>query len=90
MEVGILVISIDDRLVEIYNELKNIGYEVHKSSENVCSDVVIYSGAYTHLNSINPLDCPNRDAGVFLINGDGKAVNEIDNMVKYRIYSSLF
>lgn len=85
-----MIISVDDMLTELYDELKKAGYQVYKFSENKNSDVVIYSGDSTHLASLNAPLFTAYGGGVFLINGDGKTVSEIEGMIRHRAYSPIF
>lgn len=84
-----MIISIDDRLQSLYFELKKLGYDVHRVSENVRCDTVIYSGQDTHIADLN-VTCSDGNNGAFLINGDHMRGEEISNMIRNRLYSSLF
>lgn len=85
-----MVISIDDNLNSLYEELKGMGYEVHKLSEKINSDTVIYSeGLYNPTPVYSSLHSGN-EKGIFLVNGDNKSFTEILNIINSRVYSSLF
>lgn len=85
-----MVISVDDRFTSLINELDRMGYEVHRFSENIKSDIVIYSGESGTLFSLYSL-VPVSDArGVFFINGDNKSGMEICSIISNRSYSSIF
>jgi hypothetical protein len=90
MEVGILVISIDDNFQALGDELKNNGYMVCRLSDNLPSDIIVYSGKATGLTSLSVTTFNDSDKGVFLINGDNKGVMEIINMINNKTYSSIF
>lgn len=85
-----MIISIDDSLSSLYEELKSMGYEIYKLSENIVSDTVIYSEG---INNSAPLyssfPCGS-GKGVFLVNGDNKNCAEILGVINRRAYSSLF
>lgn len=83
-----MIISIDDRLEKLYSDLKFRNYDVHRFSEGVPGDVVIYSGDTTHLRSLN--SGYSQDSGVFLIDGDNIMAGDIERIIKCRTYSSLF
>lgn len=85
-----MIISLEDKLEKLYHDLKNMGYEVHWLSENVASDVIIYSGNETHIESLNVPKSSVSSGGVFLINGDNLNVSEILKIIKNRTYTSLF
>lgn len=85
-----MIISVDDNLRSLYDELKSNGNDVHLFSENVNSDVVVYSGQHTHLTSLNAPLLTAYGGGVLLINGDNKSVQEIENMIRNRSYGSIF
>ncbi len=85
-----MIISVDDSLVELYEGLKDSGYEVYKLSDNKDSDVVIYSSYGTDHALLNIPLFTEYEGGVFLINGDGRAQSEIEGMIRQRTYSPLF
>lgn len=85
-----MIISVDDNLRGLYDELKSNGNDVHLFSENVNSDVVVYSGRNTHLASLNASLHTAYGGGALLINGDNKSVQEIESMIRNRSYSSIF
>jgi broad-specificity NMP kinase len=85
-----MIISIEDSLTELYNSLKGMGYEVYKFSDNVVSEVVVYSGTKNHFSTLNNSAALNNNSAVFLIDGDNKEVSEVAGMIKNKTYSSLF
>lgn len=85
-----MIISVEDKFENLYKELKSMGYEVYMFSENVQSDIVIYSGENTRISSLNGINSTSNESGVFIINGDNKSGKEIEHMVKSKVYSSLF
>lgn len=84
-----MVISIDDSLIDLKKYLKKIGYDVHNKSENVVSDVYIYSEKNTGLANLYDTIEAN-EGGSFLIDADGKTFDEIINCINHRLYTSLF
>jgi hypothetical protein len=87
---GYMIICVDDNLVQLYDELKSMGYDAHKMSESIMCDTVIYSGQKSNLSSVYTSLPAGDDRGVFIINGDNIGANEIVDMIKGRAYSSLF
>ena len=87
---GFMIISVEDKFDSLYNELKKRGYTVYKFSEHKVSDVVIYSGQSTRLTSLNTPEVSANDRGVLLINGDFQNIEQIENIIKNKTYSSLF
>lgn len=85
-----MIISVEDKYDWLYDELRSMGHEVYRFSENVPSDVIVYSGMSTHITSLNNLQVTNNGIGAFLINGDGKSGPEINSMITNKSYSSLF
>lgn len=82
-------VSVEDSMTALKKNLKDLGYEVYNFSENISSDVYIYSERSTGLhnlsNSINP-----DSNGSLLIDADGKSIGEIQYILKHRVYSPLF
>jgi hypothetical protein len=85
-----MIISVEDSLAELYSSLKEIGYQVYKFSDNIISDVVVYSGIKNHLSTLSNSALLNNGSAVFLIDGDNKEGSEVAGMIKNRTYSSLF
>lgn len=85
-----MIISIEDSLTHIYDNLRNSGYKVYKFSENKPADVVIYSGSKNYLSSIRSSSAMDNDSMVFLIDGDNKSSNEIIDIINRKAYSSIF
>lgn len=85
-----MVISVEDRLDKLYNELKKIGYDIYKFSDGVISDVIIYSGQYNSFSSINAAGIASSNTETFLINGDNLKAKDVQNIIETRLYSSLF
>jgi hypothetical protein len=84
------VISVEDRLDKLYNELKRLNYNVYKFSDGVVSDVVIYSGEYNSFNSISSAGIADSDTETFLINGDNLKGSDVQNIIETKLYSPLF
>lgn len=85
-----MIISIEDKFDDLYKKLKDRGYTVCKFSEHNSADVVIYSGRSTHLTSFSAPEFNSNDRGILLINGDFQNIEQIENMVRHKTYSSLF
>jgi hypothetical protein len=84
-----MIISVEDRFNGLYNDLRKMGYDVRRLSENASCDVTIYSGQNTHINSLGS-GIGGDSGGVLLINGDYKNAVEIDSIIRTKTYSSLF
>jgi len=85
-----MIISVEDRFDELYNNLKGLGYDVYRFSENVPSEVIVYSGGSTHIGALDNSLFTACENGAFLINGDNLSYYEVDGMIKNKAYSSLF
>lgn len=83
-----MVISVDDRLVDVQNYFAEKGYSVHKLSERIISDVYIYSNGDEGLSHITNSVVGNEN-GSFLIDADGKSFRELEYMINKRTYSPL-
>ncbi|KRQ85956.1 hypothetical protein ABG79_02260 [Caloramator mitchellensis] len=84
-----MTISIDDRLENLFNELKNLGYDVHKFSERVISDAYIYSEKDIPLYQLNN-SLSAKDTGSLIINCDNLSLNDIIYSLHHKTYSPLF
>jgi len=85
-----MVISVDEKLEDLYNELKSMGYEVYKFGDNRASDVVIYSGKNNSFASLVNGGVPSNSGGAFLINGDNLRGEDVEIMIKNKAYSAIF
>ena len=59
--------------------------EGHTLSDEIYADAVVYDNC-----SIDEINASNNENGVFLINAHGKSSDEIDLMLKNRLYSPIF
>jgi hypothetical protein len=84
-----MLISVQDDLKDIKKYLESFGYEVHNLSENVASDVCIYSESSMGFSNLYNSTIP-KDSGSFIINADGKDINELLYSINHRTYSPLF
>lgn len=84
-----MIISVDDGLRDIKDELENLGYETYYFSNKKISDVYIYSQSSLGLadlyNSIIPTD-----SGSFIINADVLSIEEINRCINKRTYTPIF
>jgi hypothetical protein len=85
-----VIISIEDKFDSLYNELREKGYEVYRFSEGKVSDVIIYSGKTTHINSLTMAERYGDSEGAFLINGDNLGGAQVQDIIMSRSYSSIF
>lgn len=95
---GLLVVAVDERLKEIREGLRQKGYKVVSFAENIAVDAIVYynDGSYRYQNG-GQMSAPpilfsggNVSNGTFLVNGYGKNLNEIDQILQHRSYSPLF
>lgn len=84
-----MIISIQDNLIDLYDGLTDMGYRVHRLSENVVSDAYIYSEIDLGLSKIYNMVPPGKN-GSLLINADNRSIDDVAYMISHRIYSPLF
>ncbi len=89
-------IVVQEGLNDLRNSLNSLGYEVVDINENNNVEAIVYmADGYDiqyHNNLVNMnsgVDMTN-NRGTILINATGKTVEEIDKVIKSRIYSPLF
>lgn len=85
----IVIISIQDDLMYLADKLEHEGYEIHSFSENIVSDVYIYSQSINGMNDIYNSITPSEE-GSFILNADGMSINEIITSIRSRTYTPLF
>ncbi len=90
-----MLIAIDENLHEIKAGLEQLGYNVVNLRENQLTDVLIYyrddqSNIFEGNLHNSFLSGLGAEAGTLLINGHGKTIGEIDQILKNRSYSPLF
>lgn len=89
-------IVVQEGLDNIRNELNGFGYEVVDINENKNIEAIVYmADGYDieyHNNLVNMNSGINmtNNKGTILINATGKTSEEIDKIIKNRIYSPLF
>lgn len=83
-----MIVSVDDKLIDVQEYLIEKGYSVYKLNEGVISDVYIYSNGDEGLAQITNSVIGNEN-GSFLIDADGKSLGEIEYMINKRTYSPL-
>lgn len=84
-----MLISIQDDLVALKSYLKSRGYDVADASDNLPSDVFIYSHGNIALPELENSITPNYE-GTLIINAENLSLSEIENMIKHRTYTPLF
>jgi hypothetical protein len=84
-----MIVSVQDNLDEVFSKLRDMGYRVHKLSENIVSDAYIYSEKSVGLSNFYNM-IPAGDKGSLLIDSDGKSTDDLLYMLNHRIYSPLF
>ena len=67
------------------NLIKHFLSEGHTLSDETYADAVVYDNC-----SIDEIDVSGRQNGVFLVNAHGKSDDEIDLILKNRLYSPIF
>ncbi len=90
-----VIIAIDENLHHIKTGLQQLGYSVVDLKENQLTDVIIYYrdsqsnifGGNLHNSFLSGLGA---ESGTLLINGYGKTLEEIQEIIKNRSYSPLF
>lgn len=84
-----MVISIQDDLYEIKNQLKASGYTIYNISDNKVSDAFIYSESSIGLINVVNSAFPSEGGSLF-INADSKSIHDILFTLRNRTYSNLF
>lgn len=88
-------IVVQEDLYSIKNNLNNLGYEIVDINNNDVEAIIYMADGYNieyHNNLANMnsgIDIAN-NKGAVLINATGKTTEEIDNIIKKKIYSPLF
>ncbi|MFA5523824.1 MAG: YkuS family protein [Tissierellales bacterium] len=89
-------IIVQKGLNDLKNSLGNLGYEVVDINDSSTAQAIIYMADgydieyHNNLASMNiGVDISN-NMGTILINAAGKTTEEIDNIIKKKIYSPLF
>lgn len=89
-------IVVQEGLYDLKNSLDNLGYEVVDINDSNSAEAIIYMadgydiGYHNNLASMSSgIDISN-NRGTILINAAGKTTEEIDNIIRKRIYSPLF
>lgn len=92
-----IIVAVHGGTDEIKKGLKEKGYEVVDiESYNYPIDAIVYEGnsfqiSYVSGNNVPVMINGQRSSyGVFMINSQGKTVDQIDEMLRMRCYSSLF
>lgn len=83
-----MIISVQDNLYDIQEYLKSRGYNVCQSSENIVSDVYIYSNGTEGLLEITNKVMGSFE-GSFIIDAQNKSFEEIEAIINRRAYSPL-
>lgn len=84
-----MIVSIEDKLVDLKNFLLSKGIKVYNISEGIVSDAYIYSMKNDEtLKIYNSIQGKNE--GSLIINADDKSFEEILYSLSHRVYSSLF
>lgn len=93
-----MIVAVDERLKEIKEGLRERGYKIVSFEDHVAVDAIIYynDGQYKERNSPEMsyssilFNGGLVSSGAFLINGYGKNIDEIKQMLRHRSYSPLF
>ncbi|SHI14915.1 YkuS family protein [Sporanaerobacter acetigenes] len=79
-------IAIEESLIDLKNELENMGYDI-VDMDNGDVEAIVYMSALVNMNM--GFDISN-GKGAILINAHGRTADEIDEIIRNRKYSSLF
>lgn len=82
-----MIVSVDDGLNDLYDGLKESGYQTYKISQGIASDIVIYSRGLNSafVNMSVPIS-----SGTLMVNGDNMDMPQITSIIETRAYSSIF
>ena len=87
-------IALDEKYVDMSNELKKLGYTVVKLQYGGQADAVLYHSHYQNgfLKNINNSEMSSgiNTTGVLLIDIKDKRARDIDAVLKRRLYTPLF
>ncbi|HOA97753.1 YkuS family protein [Acetivibrio saccincola] len=92
-----LVVAIQRGLEDIKNQLEQRGFDVVCiENYNYPVDAIIYKGNSFNISCVSRNNMPEftmgkrAQYGVFMINSQGKTIDEIEEMLKNRCYTPLF
>lgn len=89
-------IVVQEELYDIRNSLNSLGYEVVDINENNEVEAIVYMADgydieyHNNLTNMNNGINMSNNKGTILINAKGKTCEEIDKIIKRRLYSPLF
>jgi hypothetical protein len=91
-------VAVQKSLKHIIEGLRGLGYDVEQFDRQYRGDAqtIIYSAYSDNTTQSSNLECvtnnlfTNQSYGAFIVNGDGKDANQIDYVIKNRVYSPLF
>ena len=84
-----MTVAVEKGLENVKNALKNKGYTVIDADKNPVADAYVFSGRQTGALSANSCFKTARN-GVLMINAQNKSPDEIDRILKSRLYDPLF
>lgn len=80
------IIAVERGMEILKMELEKLGYAVYYIDEKIPCDVFIFkSNLNNNLDSVLP-----NSHGSLILNGEGKSVEEIDQIIRRGLYSPLF
>jgi hypothetical protein len=82
-------IFVEENLVGLKAYLKSKGYYIVNAGDKISSDVHIYSQTNIDFYSLESSILPCGE-GSLIINADNLSFNEIEYMIKHRVYTPLF
>ena len=87
-------VAVQDSLNEIKDELKRRGYNIISMEDGVEADAIVYMNEGNETPYIGDYDYNDEldsyNKGAILINANNKSIDEIDKIIKNRIYTPLF
>ncbi|MTI70377.1 MAG: hypothetical protein FH751_09030 [Firmicutes bacterium] len=83
------IIGIQQGLDDIKKGLISLGYDVIDLDDNNYMDVLVYKANGEDVSYSNMTNSLN-SKGILLINATDKSIEDIDYMIKKRVYSPLF
>lgn len=94
-----MIVAVDENLIELKEALEQRGYKVVRLGENKSVDAVVYynNGDETSKgnfimtdNSVFSGENIRSSNGVFMVNASQRSIEEIDQILKNKIYSPFF
>ncbi len=86
-----MLIAVENGLQNIKSKLLSIGYDVVDLDNcNISVDAIVYKSIHLDAHNISRFTNSSNPNGILMIYANNKSFDEIDNILKTRVYSPLF